>query len=35
LPLPFLSYGGSFLWTAMIAVGVILGIQHRWKEYTP
>lgn len=35
LPLPFLSYGGSFLWTAMIAVGLILGIQLHRKEYTP
>jgi rod shape determining protein RodA len=35
LPLPFLSYGGSFLWTIMIAIGLILGIQRRWKEYTP
>lgn len=35
LPLPFLSYGGSFLWTVMIAIGLILGIQRRWKEYTP
>lgn len=35
LPLPFLSYGGSFLWTVMAAMGIILGIQCRWKEYTP
>ncbi|MCX6639607.1 MAG: rod shape-determining protein RodA [bacterium] len=35
LPLPFLSYGGSFLWTVMIAMGLILGVQLRWKEYTP
>ena len=35
LPLPLLSYGGSFLWTILIAIGLILGIQRRWKEYTP
>lgn len=35
LPLPLLSYGGSFLWTVMISIGLILGIQRRWKEYTP
>ncbi|TKJ41246.1 rod shape-determining protein RodA [candidate division LCP-89 bacterium B3_LCP] len=35
LPLPFLSYGGSFLWTIMISVGLILGVGRRWKEYTP
>ncbi|MFH1862471.1 MAG: rod shape-determining protein RodA [bacterium] len=35
LPLPFLSYGGSFLWTTMISTGLILGIQYRWKEYAP
>jgi rod shape determining protein RodA len=35
LPLPFLSYGGTFLWTVMISMGLILGVQLRWKEYTP
>ncbi len=35
LPLPLLSYGGSFLWTVMVSIGLILGIQRRWKEYTP
>lgn len=35
LPLPFLSYGGSFLWTTMISVGFVLGVQLRWREYTP
>jgi rod shape determining protein RodA len=35
LPLPFLSYGGSFLWTSMVAVGIILGVQFRWGDYTP
>jgi rod shape determining protein RodA len=35
LPLPFLSYGGSFLWTSMVAVGIILGAHLRWGDYTP
>jgi rod shape determining protein RodA len=35
LPLPFLSYGGSFLWTAMVSAGIILGAQLRWGDYTP
>ena len=35
LPLPLISYGGSFLWTVMISIGLILGVQRRWKEYTP
>jgi rod shape determining protein RodA len=35
LPLPLISYGGSFLWTVMISIGLILGVQYRWKEYTP
>jgi rod shape determining protein RodA len=35
LPLPFLSYGGSFLWTAMVSAGIILGAQFRWGDYTP
>ncbi len=35
LPLPFLSYGGSFLWTSMISIGLILGAQLRWGDYTP
>ena len=29
IPLPFLSYGGSSLWTAMIAIGVVVGINLR------
>lgn len=35
LPLPFLSYGGSFLWTSMVSGGIILGIQFRKGDYTP
>ncbi|MEL3906330.1 MAG: rod shape-determining protein RodA [Treponema sp.] len=29
IPLLFLSYGGSSLWTAMIAVGIVIGINLR------
>lgn len=29
IPLMFMSYGGSSLWTSMIAVGIILGINLR------
>ena len=35
LPLPFLSYGGSFLWTSMVAIGIILGAGLRWGDYPP
>ncbi|MBU1881178.1 rod shape-determining protein RodA, partial [bacterium] len=35
LPLPLLSYGGSFLWTVMLSLGLVIGIQRRWREYTP
>lgn len=29
IPLMFLSYGGSSLWTAMLAVGIVMGINLR------
>ena len=29
IPLLFLSYGGSSLWTAMIATGLVMGISLR------
>jgi len=35
LPLPLMSYGGSFLWTVMLSLGLVIGIQRRWREYTP
>ncbi|MCX6765648.1 MAG: rod shape-determining protein RodA [Candidatus Moranbacteria bacterium] len=33
IPLPFLSYGGSFLLTAFAALGILLGISGR-REYS-
>jgi rod shape determining protein RodA len=35
IPLLFLSYGGSSLWTAMICVGLIMGINARRLELSP
>ncbi|HMA99930.1 MAG TPA: rod shape-determining protein RodA [Spirochaetota bacterium] len=29
LPLPFITYGGSTMWTSMIAVGIVLNIESR------
>ncbi len=33
LPLPFFSYGGSFLVSCMLAVGLILNVGLRWRDY--
>jgi len=33
IPLLFLSYGGSSLWTAMIAVGLLMSINFRRLEF--
>ncbi len=33
LPLPFFSYGGSFLLTCMIMVGLIINVGMRWHDY--
>jgi rod shape determining protein RodA len=33
IPLPFMSYGGSSMLTTMMAVGLLLGIELRWREY--
>lgn len=33
LPLPFLSYGGSFLITCMILIGIIINASIRWFRY--
>lgn len=32
IPLPFLSYGGSFMWTNMISLGLILNIGMRRQK---
>ena len=34
IPLPFISYGGSSLWSLMTGIGVILSIYyHEPKKY--
>ncbi len=33
IPLLFLSYGGSSLWTAMISVGVLMSVSHHRFKY--
>jgi len=33
IPLMFLSYGGSSLWTAMLSIGIVLGIKLRRLEF--
>ena len=33
LPLPFFSYGGSFLVTCMAMVGLVLNVGIRWHDY--
>jgi rod shape determining protein RodA len=34
IPLLFLSYGGSSLWTAMICIGLLMGINHRRLDFS-
>lgn len=35
IPLPFISYGGSSLWSLMCGIGVILSIYyHQSRQYT-
>lgn len=33
LPLPFISYGGTALWSNMFAIGIILSIQFYRMRY--
>lgn len=33
LPLPFFSYGGSFLVSCMVMVGLVLNVGLRWHDY--
>ncbi|ANK39464.1 MULTISPECIES: rod shape-determining protein RodA [Staphylococcus] len=36
IPLPFISYGGSSLWSLMCGIGVLLSISyHQPKQYSP
>lgn len=34
IPLPFISYGGTALWSNMLAIGIILSIQFYRMRYT-
>jgi rod shape determining protein RodA len=33
IPLPLMSYGGSSMITTLSAVGILIGIEYRWREY--
>ncbi|HDK35762.1 MAG TPA: rod shape-determining protein RodA, partial [Bacteroidetes bacterium] len=33
LPLPFISYGGSFVLVSMVAMGVLVNVSMRKYEY--
>ena len=34
IPLLFLSYGGSSLWTAMICIGLLMSINYRRYDFS-
>ena len=33
IPLMFLSYGGSSLWTAMTGIGLLMGVNLRREDF--
>lgn len=33
LPLPFMSYGGSFLLSCLVMMGLVVNVSMRWDEY--
>ncbi len=33
LPLPFMSYGGSFLFATLVMTGLVANVSMRWDEY--
>ncbi|WP_204194059.1 FtsW/RodA/SpoVE family cell cycle protein [Staphylococcus sp. GDY8P47P] len=35
IPLPFISYGGSSLWSLMVGIGVVLSIHFHQRQTTP
>ena len=35
IPLPFISYGGSSLWSLMVGIGVVLSIHFHQRQTMP